>query len=176
MNLWHDLEPGAGDEINTIIEVPQGSHNKYELDKDTNLIKLDRVNYGAAPYPVNYGFIPKTLCEDNDPADTVVLATYPFHPGVLVTVRPVGLMKMTDTGEPDDKLICVPAEDRRWEDVHDIADISQHTLREFKDFWENLKTLKGKPATVTIHGFEGKDAALVAFKKYRDMYDAKYKK
>src|SRR3989338_1146559 len=101
MNLWHDIPLGdkAPEEFNTIIEIPRGSHNKYEIDKETGLIKLDRVNFSAAPYPCDYGFAPQTLWEDGDALDVIVLTTNPIPPGILVSVRPVGLMKMIDGGE-----------------------------------------------------------------------------
>src|SRR5438132_4835881 len=101
MNLWHDISIGknAPEEVNCIIEIPKGSHNKYEIDKATGLIKLDRANYNATPYPYDYGFAPQTYWDDGDALDVIVLATYPLFPGCLVSVRPVALVKMTDTGE-----------------------------------------------------------------------------
>lgn len=178
MNLWHDIPAGkdAPETVNVIIEIPKGSHNKYEIDKETGLIMLDRANYNASPYPCEYGFIPQTLWDDGDAADVILLATYPIHPGILVTARPVGLMKMTDTGECDDKIICVPTEDRRFENVHDISDVNEHSLREFKHFFEAIKLLKGKPAEVTVHGFEGKAEALEAVKKSQRLYQEKFSK
>jgi len=173
MNLLHDIDPGTSDEMNVIIEIPKGSHNKYELDKDTGLIKLDRANFGPAPYPVEYGFIPQTLAEDGDAMDVLLFATFPLHPGILVSMRPVALMKMTDDGDPDDKIIGVPIDDRRWDDVKDLADLNKHTLREIQNFFETIKQLKSKPAVVTIHGFEGKAAAQVAFERSRKMYEEK---
>ena len=103
MNLWHDVTIGENvpEEFNCIIEIPKGSHNKYEIDKETGLIALDRANYNAAPYPFDYAFIPQTLWEDGDALDVVVLTTYPLNVGVLVKVRPVALMEMTDSGESD---------------------------------------------------------------------------
>lgn len=173
MNLLHDIPAGTKNEMNIIVEIPKGSHNKYEVDKDTGLIKLDRANYGAAAYPVEYGFVPQTLAEDGDALDALVFATFPLHPGVLVEGRPVGYMEMTDDGEPDSKVIVVPVNDRRWDDVKDVADLNQHTLRELKDFFENLKNLKGKAVTVTVHGFKGRAEAEAAFEQARAAYDAK---
>ncbi|MDO8548315.1 MAG: inorganic diphosphatase, partial [bacterium] len=161
MNLWHDVPLGddTPNEINVIIEIPKGSHNKYEIDKETSLVKLDRANYNGAPYPCEYGFIPQTLAEDGDAMDILLLATYPLVPGVLVTMRPVALMEMTDDGESDNKIIGVPVDDRRWDDVQDLDDINKHTLKEFQNFFETIKQLKAKPAVVTIHGFKGKAEA-----------------
>jgi inorganic pyrophosphatase len=173
MNLLHDVPAGSSDEMNVIIEIPKGSHNKYEIDKDTGLIKLDRANYGPAPYPVEYGFVPQTLWDDGDALDVLVLASFPIHPGILVAVRPVGIMRMIDDGEVDDKIIGVPVEDRRWDDVKDIKDLNQHTLREIKHFFETIKQLKGKPIVTEVKGFEDAAAAKEAFEKGRKMYDEK---
>src|SRR5271154_3007966 len=125
MNLWHDISVGkdAPEEFNCIIEIPKGSHNKYEVDKETGLIKLDRANYGPAAYPFDYGFVPQTLWEDGDPLDVVGLAPYPLAPGIRVTARPVGVLDMNDSGDSDAKIIAVPVDDRRFEDVKDLADV-----------------------------------------------------
>ena len=176
MNLWHDITPGTPEEINTIIEIPKGSHNKYEVDKETGLIKLDRANFNASPYPCEYGFIPQTLAEDGDATDVILLTTYPLVPGVLVETRPVALMEMTDGGEVDNKIIGVPVNDRRWDDVQDLEDINKHTLREFQHFFEVIKQLKAKPTIVTIHGFKNKAAALEELQKGIDGYKAKFSK
>ncbi|MEK7132650.1 MAG: inorganic diphosphatase [Patescibacteria group bacterium] len=178
MNLWHDVPLGenAPDEFNVIIEISKGSHNKYEIDKETGLIKLDRANYGAAAYPFDYGFAPQTLWEDGDALDVVVLTTYPIDPGILVSVRPVAVMEMTDSGESDYKIIAVPTEDRRWEDVQDLKDLNSHMLREFQNFFETIKQLKSKPAVVTVHGYKGHGEALEAVKKSVDLYEKQFGK
>jgi inorganic pyrophosphatase len=175
MNLWHDVPLGddAPQEINVIIEIPKGSANKYEIDKETGLIKLDRANYSSAPYPFDYGFAPQTLWEDGDPLDVVVLTTFPLHPGILVAVRPVAVMDMVDGGESDYKIIAVPVEDKRWEDVQDLADVNKHSLKEFQHFFETYKALKGKPAPVEIKGVYDKAAALEAVKKSVELYRQK---
>ncbi|MSU73868.1 inorganic diphosphatase [Candidatus Kaiserbacteria bacterium] len=178
MNLWHDIPLGdnAPDEFNAIIEIPRGSPNKYEIDKATGLIKLDRVNYSAAPYPFDYGFAPQTLWDDNDPLDVIVLTSYPLHPGILVTVRPVAVMEMIDSGESDYKIIAVPVEDKRWEDVKDLHDLNKHTLKEFQHFFETYKALKGKPAPVTIGGIKGHKEAVEAVKHSVKLYKEKFGK
>src|SRR3989338_4656984 len=178
MNLWHDIPIGekAPDEVNVIVEIPKGSNNKYELDKDTGLIKLDRANYNSAAYPCEYGFIPQTLWEDGDAIDVLLLATYPIHPGVLVNARSVGLMSMTDGGESDDKIICVPVDDMRWNDVNDLTDLNQHTLKEFKHYFETIKQLKGKPVEVTVHGFKNRQEARAAIGKSVELYKKKFGK
>ncbi len=173
MNLLHDISAGSKDEINVIIEVPKGSSNKYEIDKDTGLIKLDRANYSSAAFPAEYGFVPQTLWDDGDALDVVVLATFPIPSGILVKVRPVALMEMIDSGENDYKLIAVPVKDKRWEDVQDLSDLNKHTLKEIQHFFETYKQLKGSPAEVVINGFKGKEAAQEAFERSRALYAEK---
>ena len=176
LNLWHDVSLGdnAPKEINVIVEIPKGSKNKYEIDKETGLISLDRANYTAAPYPFDYGFVPQTLWEDNDPLDVVVLTTFPLHPGILVEVRPVAVMEMIDDGESDYKIIAVPAEDKRWDDVNDIEDLNKHKLREIQHFFETYKDLKGEGVKVTINGVKGREEAIKAINKSIGLYESKY--
>ncbi|OHB18480.1 MAG: inorganic pyrophosphatase [Parcubacteria group bacterium RIFCSPHIGHO2_01_FULL_56_18] len=178
MNLWHDIPLGdkAPEEFNTIVEIPRGSHNKYEIDKETGLIKLDRVNFSAAPYPCDYGFAPQTLWEDGDALDVIVLTTNPIPPGILVSVRPVGLMKMIDGGESDDKVIAVPTEDIRFDHVQDLADINKHSLKEMQHFFEQNKKLKKKPVEIVVEGFEDRASALAAVKRSVELYKQKFGK
>ena len=178
MKLWHDIALGdaAPQEINTIIEIPRGSSNKYELDKKTGLIKLDRANYSSAPYPFDYGFAPQTLWDDGDPLDVLVVSTFPIYPGVLVTVRPVGILNMIDGEDSDDKIIAVPVDDRRWEYVHDISDLNQHSLKEYQHFFETYKILKGKPSPVSVQGIKGKADAIAAIEKAVHTYREKFPK
>jgi len=178
MNLWHEVPLGkdAPNEINVIIEIPKGSNNKYEIDKETGLIKLDRANYSSAPFPYDYGFVPQTLWEDGDALDVIVLTTFPLQTGILVNVRPVAVMDMVDSGESDFKIIAVPTEDKRWEDVQDLGDINKHTLREFQHFLETYKALKGKPAPVEIKGIMGKAEAMEAVTKSIELYKQKFAK
>ena len=170
MNLLHDIDPGTKSEMNVIIEINKGSHNKYEIDKKTGLIALDRVAYTGQDFPFDYGFVPQTLWEDGDALDVIVLTTYPLLPGILVRVRPVALMKMIDSGEGDDKVIAVPVDDPRWKEVKDLADINKHTIKEIEHFYSTYKKLQNKE--VVVNGFEGKDAAEAAFEKGREMYIA----
>lgn len=178
MNLWHDTPIGddVPEEFNVIIETPKGSLNKYEIDKETGLIRLDRANYSAAAFPAEYGFVPQTLWEDDDALDVVLMATFPIPSGILVKVRPVALIEMIDTGESDFKIICVPVEDKRWEDVQDIGDINKHTLKEYQHFFETYKALKGKPALVEIKGIKGKKEAIETIKKSIELYNKKFRK
>ena len=176
-NLWHDISRGSAEELNVIIEIPKNSNNKYEVDKETGLIKLDRANYSSAAYPFDYGYVPQTLWHDGDPLDVIVLTTYPLHPGILVTVRPVAVMDMTDTGDSDAKIIAVPVDDKRWDDVHDLADLNKHMLKEFTHFWETYKELKkGEKGTVTINGIHDRAQALTDIASSFALYDEKYAK
>lgn len=176
MNLWHDISRGknAPEEFNTIIEIPKGSFNKYEVDKDTGLIALDRANYTSAPYPFDYGFIPQTLWEDGDPFDVVVLTTFPLNSGILVRTRPVAIMEMVDDGDSDYKIIAVPSKDRRFEDIEDLENLNKHSLKEFKHFFETYKDLKEKEAKVKVHGYKNKKAAIEAFDKAVRLYEEKF--
>ena len=177
MNLWHDVPRGTIEELNVIIEIPKGSSNKYEIDKETGLIALDRANYSSAPYPFDYGFVPQTLWHDGDAIDVIVLTTFPLNPGILVAVRPIAVMDMTDSGDSDAKIIAVPVNDKRWEDTKDLSDINKHSLKEFTHFWETYKELKkGEKGIVTINGIHGKDVAIANIKESIEIYDAKYKK
>lgn len=178
MNLWHDIPLGdnAPEEFNAIIEIPKGSPNKYEIDKETGLIKLDRVNYSAAPYPFDYGFAPQTLWDDNDPLDVIVLTSYPLHPGILVSVRPIAVIEMIDAGDSDYKIIGVPVEDKRWDDVKDLGDLNKHTLKEYQHFFETYKALKGKPSPVVINDIKGRAEAIEAVKHSVELYKAKFSK
>ena len=142
MNLLHDIEPGSADKINVIIEINKGSKNKYEIDKETGIIALDRVNHTTQDYPFDYGFIPQTLWDDGDAVDVVVLTTYPLFPGVLVRVRPVAIMSMVDSGEADDKIIAVPVDDPRFSTVKDLADINPHTIKEIEHFFATYKKIQ----------------------------------
>ena len=174
MNVLHDIDSGTKEEMNVIIEIPKESHNKYEIDKRTGLIKLDRANYSAAAYPFDYGFVPQTLWDDGDALDVIVLTTYPLNVGILVCARPVAILNMIDGDDMDDKIIAVPNEDKRWDDVRDLADINKHMLKEFADFFETYKNLKGKPHKVVVNGFKGRAEAEAAFLRGQKMYQEKF--
>lgn len=178
MNLWHDIPLGdkAPEEFNVIIEVPKGSHNKYEIDKETGLIALDRANYSDAAFPYDYGFAPQTYWDDGDALDVIVLTTWPLNPGIMVAVRPVGVLEMVDTGDSDFKVIAVPVNDKRWEDVQDIGDVNKHSLKEFQHFLETYKALKGKPAPVEIKAINGKAEAMEAVKRSVQLYKDTFNK
>ncbi len=168
MNLLHKVSPGTKDSINVIIEIPKGSKNKYEIDKVTGLIALDRVSHTTQDFPVDYGFVPQTLWDDGDALDVIVLTTHPLFPGVLVRVRPVAVMNMIDSGDADAKIIAVPIDDPRWKNVQDLKDINPHTIVEIKHFYSTYKNLQDK--VVTIEGIEDKAAAERAFERGIEMY------
>lgn len=175
MNLWHEISAGekTPELINVIVEIPKGSKNKYEIDKETGLIKLDRAMKTSQDYPFDYGFVPQSLWEDNDPLDVVLLTTYPLAPGILVEARPVAVMRMIDCGEGDDKIIAVPKDDLRWDGVNDLSDINAHTVKEIQHFFETYKSID-KNETVLVKGFKGKKEALASVKKGLAMYAKKY--
>lgn len=172
MDYWHEIEPGDKTAINTVVEIPKGSKNKYEIDKETGMIALDRAAHTAQDFPFDYGFVPQTLWDDDDPIDVIILASFPIHPGVLVRVRPIGIMNMIDTGEADDKLIAVPVSAPRFEHVSDIDDVNPHTLKEMEHFYSTYKKLQDKEVEVT--GFKGKKAAVEAFERGQKLYQEKF--
>lgn len=174
MNLWHEVSPGEKipDEINVIVEINKGSKNKYEIDKKTGLIALDRVAHTAQDFPFDYGFVPQSYWHDNDPLDVVLLTTHSLLPGILVKARPIALMHMVDSGERDDKIIAVPKDDPRWIDTQDLGDINKHSLKEIEHFYSTYKKLQNKEVSVT--GFEGKDAAADAIKEGLELYRQKF--
>jgi inorganic pyrophosphatase len=174
MNLWHEIELGdkAPQEFNTIIEISKGSKNKYEVDKKTGLIKLDRAMKTSQDYPFDYGFAPRTLWDDGDPLDVIVLSTFPIASGILVNVRPVAVMRMIDGEDCDDKIIAVPVSDPRWDITRDLKDINQHTLKEIQHFFETYKSIENKMVEIT--GFENKDKALEAVIKSVELYQDKF--
>jgi len=170
-NFLHDLAPGTADKMNVIVEIPRGSKNKYEIDKETGLIALDRVAHTAQDFPFDYGFVPQTLWADNDALDVILLTTHPLAPGILVRARAVAVMHMIDSGEADDKIIAVPVSDPRWQDIKDLGDINKHTIKEMEHFYSTYKQLQNKEVKVT--GFEGQAVAEQVFKQGVELYQAK---
>ena len=168
MNLLHDIAPGTKDEMNVIIEIPRGSQNKYEIDKETGIIALDRVLHTAQAYPFDYGFVPQTLWDDGDALDVVLLTTNPLLPGILVHARPVAILPMVDGGDPDEKVIAVPADDPRFADIKDLGDLNKHTLREIAHFFETYKKLQNKE--VSLGEYQGREAAEAAFERATKLY------
>lgn len=147
-SAWTALESGPENNfpeiVYIVIEVSKGSREKYELDKESGILFLDRDLFGSMIYPGDYGMIPKTLCDDGDPVDALVLVSQPHHPGIVIPCRPVGLMKMEDEKGKDDKVLCVPADkvDPSFKNVRDIKDVSSYLLAEIKNFFEHYKDLE----------------------------------
>ena len=143
---WHDVTPGedAPKEFYAVIEIPFGSSVKYELDKPSGLIRLDRVLYSAVYYPANYGLIPQTLAEDDDPLDVLVLCQEPVVPLTLIHARTIGLMTMIDAGKKDHKIIAVATEDPEFNSYHEADEMPPHRLRMLQRFFQDYKQLEGK--------------------------------
>ena len=175
MNPWHDVNIGddVPNEIAAIIEVPKGSKNKYELDKESGSIKVDRVLFSAVHYPANYGFIPKTYCEDHDPLDILVLGQEPVYPMSIMTAIPIGVMKMKDEGEADDKIIAVHAHDPEYCHYRSITELPQHRLAEVRRFFEDYKTLENK--IVVVEEFLDADKAREIILESVEMYREEFK-
>jgi len=171
---WRDLPPGPHppEEVTALIEIPRGSRNKYELDKEHGLLKLDRVLYSAVHYPGDYGFIPRTLHEDGDPLDILVRINEPTFPGCLIDARPIGVLKMLDRGEPDDKILAVPSHDPQHGEYFDIADLPAHYLKEVEHFFLIYKDLEGK--RMEIRGWEKSDSAMRVIAASMERYAEKY--
>lgn len=130
--------------INVLIEIPKGSKNKYEFDKDMNAFALDRVLYASVQYPYDYGFVPNTLADDGDPLDGMVIMDQPTFPGCVIAARPIGMLEMVDGGDRDEKILCVPDKDPRYTQVKSLADIAPHRLDEIAEFFKTYKNLEKK--------------------------------
>lgn len=172
-HAWHDIPAGdeAPEKINTVIEIPQGGKVKYELDKATGLMRVDRVLYSSVIYPANYGFIPQSFGDDNDPLDVLVLMQEPVVPLSILRARPIGMMKMIDQGQDDDKIICVHLDDPAFNGFYHIWEIPDHRLRELKRFFEDYKKLEEKE--VSVEDFLGPDKARTVVRKSLERYRKK---
>ncbi len=171
---WHDVAVGNAPPsvVNAIIEIPKGSRAKYEVDKDSGLIKLDRVLRGSVMYPLHYGIIPQTLFDDGDPLDIMVLMQVTVVPLTLVSCRVIGVMRMIDQGVEDDKILAVAENDPSVFDIFDISDVSESLKSELKDFFENYTVLEGK--NVKITGFLNRKEAANTIEYSRKLYNQKF--
>ena len=150
MNIWHNIDPKliTPDDFNALIEIPKESRCKYELDKDTGLIRLDRVLYTSTHYPQNYGFIPRTYADDRDPLDVLVITSAPVYPMTLIRAYPIGVMRMIDNGDVDDKIIAIPFSDPTYSNIKVVDDLPPHIFDEIVHFFSVYKQLEGKTTAV----------------------------
>lgn len=171
---WHEVSTGTNipDHVNALIEIPKGSRAKYEIDKDSGLIKLDRVIFASMHYPLNYGFIPQTLGEDGDPLDIVVLTQVSVVPLCLIPSQVIGVMRMIDRGEADDKIIAVAEQDASVSHISSVDSLPEHLVLELKHFFENYKTLEKKK--VVVDEFQSKEKAseiiLESIERYKKRF------
>jgi inorganic pyrophosphatase len=178
-NPWHHVDLGndKDNHVNGLIEIPKGSRAKYELDKDSGLLKLDRVLFSSVYYPANYGFIPQTFCDDHDPLDILVLSQIDIEPLCIVPAKIIGVMRMLDNNEADDKIIAVAAGDPSVNHINDISELPQHFISELRNFFEDYKKLENK--SVIVEDFLGKEVAndilKEAIKLYQTTFGHKYK-
>lgn len=174
MDYWHDLSAGSGapDVISVVVEIPKGSQNKYEYDKENGVIALDRVLFSPIHYPGDYGIVPQTLAADGDPLDALVMVTYPTFPGILIKARPIGVLKMEDNGERDDKIFCVPVDDSRMVHLTDVTDIQEPIREEIAHFFEVYKQLEGK--RVKLGGWDSAAEARIIIQKAIQDYKETY--
>lgn len=174
LHPWHDVNPGAEapEKINVVIEIPKGSRNKYELDKEVGAFHLSRVLFSPMIYPGDYGFIPQSYYEDGDPLDVIVLINEPTFTGCMIEVRPVGIFRMLDKGEPDDKVLCVPTMNPFFGHIQDLKDVPPHFLREVAHFFAVYKDLEGS-RTLSL-GWEPAETAkrqvMHSLEYYREKY------
>lgn len=172
MHPWHDLFPGPGSDLScvyVVVEIPRGGKVKYELDKRSGLIKVDRILWSSVIYPANYGFVPRTFCEDGDPIDALVLMSEPLVPLSVVRAKPIGMMRMADEGRADDKLITVCSDDPAYSHYEDIHELPKHVVREFRRFFEDYKVLENKQ--VIIEEMLGKEDARKVLSEAIDLYN-----
>lgn len=176
MHPWHDVSAGDNppELVNAIIEIPRRSRAKYELDKESGLLKLDRILYSAVHYPANYGLVPQTLGEDHDPLDIMVLSYIDAPPLCLMRARVIGVMRMIDGGEGDDKLIAVAEDDVSVSHIRDVAELPTQFTTELSHFFSEYKRLEEKE--VQVEGFQGKDVAHRIIREGIERYRSEYAK
>jgi inorganic pyrophosphatase len=174
LHPWHDIPTGREppNVVNAIIEIPTNERNTFELDKELGIFRLDRVLHSAVHYPGDYGFLPKTLGDDGDPLDVLVLMKIPVFTGCLLECRPIGLFHLIDRGKADEKVLAVPLGDPYSEGINELTDIPQHTLKEIEHFFQVYKDLEG--VTTRTRGFEGAKEAREAILYAMDLYAKKF--
>lgn len=176
MNIWHDMNPDriSRKKFDAVIEISKGSKMKYELDKETGMLMLDRVLYTSTHYPANYGFIPRTYAKDNDPLDVLVLCSEKIEPMALVRCYPIGVITMSDNGFPDDKIIAIPFDDPTYNTYKDISQLPSHIFDEMTHFFSVYKTLENK--TTVIDEAKGVLAAVDIIDDSINRYTEKFVK
>ncbi len=167
MHAFHDIPIGedAPEVVNMIVEIPQGSSNKYEYDHELGVFKLDRTLYSPMFYPFDYGWVPQTLAEDGDPLDILVITTQPTFPGCLIVARPLGVLMMRDDKGPDEKILSVAAADPRFRDIHRLSDLPSHSLKEIVHFFDIYKELEEKETNVL--GWQDVETAYAVIQRFR---------
>ena len=170
MNIWHDISPDeiTPESFSAVIEIPKGSSCKYELDKNTGMLMLDRILYTATHYPQNYGFIPRTFADDGDPLDVLVICSVPVHPMTLIDAYPIGSMRMIDSGKLDDKIIAVPFSDPNYNYIKDVSELPTHVFDEIMHFFTVYKQLENK--TTDVQSLFGQEAAVNIIKEAIECY------
>lgn len=174
MNIWHNIHPSrikSGDFVG-VVEISKGSKTKYELDKETGFLQLDRILYTSTHYPANYGFIPRTYAEDNDPLDILILCSEIINPLSLVRSYPIGVISMIDNGLPDHKVIAIPFEDPNYNTYSDISQLPQHVFNEMSHFFEVYKALEKKDTA--INEISNRETAVRIIEESIDRYIQKY--
>ena len=173
---WHEVSPGEDIPtiVNAVIEIPKGSKAKYEIDKDSGLLKLDRVLFSSVMYPANYGFIPRTYCDDKDPLDILVLCSVDVYPMSIIEAKIIGVMHMVDNGEQDDKIIAVANTDMSVNYMDDLSDMPPHAMKEIVRFFQDYKALEHK--NVTIEQLMGKDEAKRVVLESIELYQSTFVK
>ncbi|OJV22151.1 MAG: inorganic pyrophosphatase [Bacteroidetes bacterium 41-46] len=174
-NPWHCVSPGERlpDIVNGVIEIPKGSRAKYELDKESGLLRLDRVLYTSVYYPANYGFIPQTYCDDKDPLDILILSQIEVVPLTIVPAKVIGVMRMLDGGEADDKIIAVAAGDPSVSHFNDISELPNHSISEMFSFFEDYKKLENK--SVVVEKFLDRRTAIRILNDAFNLYNKLFK-
>ena len=174
MNIWHDIAPARvkPEDFWAVIEIEKGSKNKYELDKETGLLRLDRILYTSTHYPANYGFIPRTWADDGDPLDVLVLCSESIRPLSLVRCFPIGVITMEDSGSLDEKIIAIPFEDPTYNSYKDVSELPAHLFSEMSHFFTVYKNLEGKDTVVDE--LRGADEARQVIAKCREAYIQKF--
>lgn len=169
-NIWHDISPKriTPQEFICVVEIPKGSKKKYELDKETGLILLDRILYTSTHYPANYGFIPRTYGDDNDPLDVLILCSEPIEPLTLVNCYPIGVIRMIDNGRNDEKIIAIPFNDPTYNQYKSISELPSHIFDEMRHFFSVYKELENKETAV--NDVDGPEEAITVIKEAINSY------